>query len=247
MLMVVAPREDWAWIWRLAAPIQEQATSVRHKVSRLQHSSDLVALGHQLMVEAEETKMPALRRAEHYRDGLLIALLALRPLRLRNLASIEVGRHLMRNGAGYHLAFAARETKNRRVLEHDIPPELIPHLQRYLDHYRKLLLTCGGRYEPVNGVALWISREGNPMPEVSIRGAVQRRTQAAFGAPLPPHWFRDAAATTLATDDPEHVLAAASLLGNRPATMMKYYNQAQSFAADRRYQAVLAEFKVKGR
>lgn len=188
-----------------------------------------------------------MRRAEHYRDGLLIALLALRPLRLGNLASIEIGRHLIRDSAGYHLEFTARETKNRRILEHDIPTELIPFLQRYLDHYRKLLLTCGGRYEPVDTAALWISREGNAMPEGSVRGVVQRRTQAAFGAPLPPHWFRDAAATTLATDDPEHVLAAASLLGNRPATMMKYYNQAQSFAADRRYQSVLAELKAKGK
>jgi integrase/recombinase XerD len=139
----------------------------------------------------------------------------------------------------------AAETKNRRHIEYDVPVALVAYLSRYLGHYRPLLLTCGGRYTADGSDALWISREGGAMFEGSIRDSIKERTLAAFGVAIPPHRFRDAAATDYAEKDPVHALAAASVLGNHPLTMMKHYNQSRGRAAHLRYHARIAELRGK--
>jgi integrase/recombinase XerD len=67
-------------------------------------------------------------------------------------------------------------------------------------------------------------------------------TKRMVGVPISPHLFRDCAATTIATDDPEHVLTIAPLLGHTTLkTSEKHYNHARSLDASRRYQAVMLE------
>jgi integrase len=58
-----------------------------------------------------------------------------------------------------------------------------------------------------------------------------------------PHLFRDAAATTLAIHDPQHVRIAAPLLGHRTfATTERYYQQATAMEAHCDYvRAILGE------
>jgi len=76
---------------------------------------------------------------------------------------------------------------------------------------------------------------------MALYDIVMKRTRAAFGKPINPHMFRDAAATTLAIHDPEHVRAAAALLGHRSfGTTEKYYNQANGLQAGRDHAAVIA-------
>lgn len=55
----------------------------------------LVGLGFRLMTEAEADSARSMeRRAMHYRDGLLIAFLALCPIRRRNIAVMLIDVHL---------------------------------------------------------------------------------------------------------------------------------------------------------
>ncbi len=109
----------------------------------------LFALGLDLMAEAEA--MPAggeIEAALAFRDGLMVALLATRPLRQRNLLAIEIGRHLLQVGEGWLLAFEDKETKTRRPLEFTVPQALHAPLDRYLRHWRPLLLAIGRRRHP---------------------------------------------------------------------------------------------------
>ena len=53
---------------------------------------------------------------------------------------------------------------------------------------------------------------------------IETRTERALGVKVPPHAFRDAAATAIATGDPGNYGHAASVLGHaRLATTMRYY------------------------
>jgi hypothetical protein len=61
-----------------------------------------------------------------YRDGLMIALLAARPLRRRNLAMITIGRQLIRVGDAWDLIFAAEETKTGQPIEAILPDRRRP-------------------------------------------------------------------------------------------------------------------------
>jgi integrase len=57
-------------------------------------------------------------------------------------------------------------------------------------------------------------------------------TEELFGQRVNPHLFRDCAATALATEDPEHILAIARILGhNSIETTTRHYNQSQMTAA----------------
>jgi integrase/recombinase XerD len=170
-----------------------------------------------------------------FRDGVIIVLLAARPIRLDNVANLGVGHSVVGDGVGYKIMLQVNETKNDRRLEYDMPAFLAPHIKRYLDCYRPVLMTCGGRYTAAEFDALWISREGGPLSGQSLRKAVNGRTQAEFGVAIPPHRFRDAAATDFADKDPTHALAAAPVLGNDPVTVRRYYNKSRGRAAHRRY------------
>ena len=61
---------------------------------------------------------PSLRqRARLYRDGLMIAFLAARPLRLANLTQLELGRELIRRPSGWWLEIPGADTKTGQPLE----------------------------------------------------------------------------------------------------------------------------------
>jgi len=237
-LKVLAPEFDRAWIRPVLASIRQQVRPDPGKRARVRDIRDLWDLGIYLMGLPERSGYsgPVLEAID-YRDGLLIALLAALPTRLGNHAAIVVGKHLVQIGTDWCLLFAATETKQRRELELPLPPALVPYLRQYLDIYRPRLGYTGAI------PYLWIGREGRPMSKGSIGGVVTIRTRAAFGTHVNPHLFRSCAATTLALRDPEHVYAAAPLLGHSALDVTyKHYIQAKNVSAVRAYQDALGEW-----
>jgi hypothetical protein len=94
---VMSSDRDWAWLNRMAGPIRAQHRPARPKRPRLIATRDLFDLGVDLMAAAER-KDSACGRATAYRDGLLVALLAVRPLRLANLVGLTLDRTLVLRG-----------------------------------------------------------------------------------------------------------------------------------------------------
>jgi integrase/recombinase XerD len=247
-LRAMAPAGDWRWVQRAADRLRAQAVSVRDKRGRLQPPEALVTLGMALMARTDDPASgPPADRAVACRDGLMIALLALRPMRERNLASILCGRHLVRRGEDWWLVFPAGETKTGRRtgqgLEVPFPADLAPALRRYLDIYRPVLLARGQR-RALSVAALWVSRHGSQMGTAAIRHQVSQRTAAAFGKPLSPHLFRDAAATGLAISAPAEMDLVQPLLGHATrATSEQHYNLAGSLEAGHRYETTITALR----
>jgi len=248
-IRVMAPDRDWAWLRRIGAAIRARTRPAKSKRERIQPPHLLADLGMRLMAQADSaTDLTLLQRAVLFRDGLMIALLAYRPLRISNLVAITIGRHLVRQGIGYWLRFEAEEMKSRRMLEVTIPPELLPALERYLEHYRMLLLTGGNRRFPATTEALWVSETATPMAVISMHNRIRRHTKAAFGVAVSPHLFRDSAATAIAIDGPTHVRAIMPILGHATlATSENHYNQARSLDASRRHIEIIASLKRRYR
>jgi site-specific recombinase XerD len=206
-------------------------------------ASRLLELGLGLMGDAKAlvTKR-AIERHQQHRDGLVIALLACRPLRRANLAGIRIGRQLQRIGTTWVLLFQPHKTKARQPIEVFLPEFLTP----YIDHYIKYVRPAFPRSDSHDG--LWASSKGCPMSDGALYDAVMRRTRTAFGHGINPHLFRDIAATTVATLAPEQVLIAKDLLGHaRFETTERFYNQAYSLDASRSYQHVVAELREAAR
>jgi integrase len=164
----------------------------------------------------------------------MIALLALRPIRLRNLAGLELGRTVRQGPAGWCITISADETKTHRRIEVGWPSNLIDALVIYLTLHRPVLLHGG------SAKALWVGSTRQALAEHTIRQAIIRRTQTEFGVAINPHLFRDCAATTLAIEDPAHVGAAATILGHASSsTTHKHYIHANTLAASRRHLAAV--------
>jgi integrase len=84
------------------------------------------------------------------------------------------------------------------------------------------------------------------MLRTAIYDRIRAQTRKAFGKAMNPHLFRDAAATTLAIADPEHVRIAAPVLGHRQLnTTERYYQQATGLEAHRQYTKTLSRILDK--
>ena len=152
--------------------------------------------------EGESTE---LRRFKTYRDGLLIATLAARQLRLGNLTGLTLGRTLVQQGDGWWIQIPAAETKTKDPIEEPWPEMLVPHLETYLTDHRAGIVALRGSDSGALGDALWLSMHGLPMNDNAIYIRIVARTREGLGQAINPHLFRVCAATSIAIDDPEVV------------------------------------------
>lgn len=240
-MRALAPDKDWSWLGQAAKHMRRSAHPVRQKLPRLQPIEQLKRLGFDLMLKANsDTSLTSYKRALMYRDGFLIALLAHRPLRLKNFASLIIGTSLILNGGAASIVFAREEMKGKRPLEIPFPDELEGALQTYLTRHRSWLASRQHAASRSVSDALWISNEGCGMAEISICQMIKRRTRAAFGIDLSPHLFRDCAVTSVVRDAPSSARLTRDILGHATLDMTnKHYNQALMIEASRRHTTLI--------
>jgi integrase/recombinase XerD len=231
------PENDWRFVQATSRQLYKFSHPVRDNRRRLRPSIELYKLGLKLMEKAERRPTPVYR-AREFRNGLIISFLAARPLRLRNLAMISLDRHLQLRGVSYWVHFEPRETKGGRPLDLPWPRPLHSALIRYLTVYRPVLVGLLTKY-PDTADELWAMSSNAGLYKV-----ITTRTAQWFGQPVNPHLFRNAAATSTAIEDPEHVGIVMTILGHSSfRTAEKYYNKAISVHAARRYQKHIANLR----
>ncbi len=247
VVRAMAPDRSFEALHAATRHICRIAEPVTDKRDRIVPARDLYALGFDLMERAASCST-ALNEAGLYRDGLMIALLIAMPVRLGNFASIEIDRHLLKQGDEYWLVFPADEVKNRRPLEYRLPEALKDPIERYLSVFRPRLLERRSRHWRGDVAdALWISEHGKPMKSRRIWVLIKSRTKERFGFPISPHCFRYCAATSIATEIPEDVGIIQPVLGHaRAATGERFYNQARSLEVAVRFQAGIESLRNGG-
>ena len=237
-IRLLDPDSDCKIYRTIRANLPEDDLSLE-KRKRMQSASDLMSLGISLM---DGVSLEVLREAKYlrqFRSGLQIALLAARPLRMKNFSSLRLGTHIRLIRNQWYILIEGHETKTDEPLEATFPKMLTAYLNHYLTEIRPRLLKA-----PTD--ALWLSQYGSQQSSKSIAYNIGRWTEAEFGRSLNPHLFRDCAATSIAVEDPQHINIIASVLGHASlATSQEYYNQARSIDASRRYLSCLQRLKRK--
>ena len=238
VVKALQPDADLEWLKNPVARLLNRAEPVRNKIPMLVDSFRLFQAGLDLMAEAETSDIPNPRvRAIAYRDGLMVAFLAVRPVRIENLYSIRLGKHLQIDGNAAWVTYAAEEVKTRDALEFTWPDELMEHLTTYLTIHRPVLLDTGP------SEAFWMSRVG-PLSKSGARIAIETSTEKTVGVAISPHIFRDCAATTIAFLAPTEVHIIMSILGHTSLrTSQKHYNHATSIMAGNRHQDMIANMR----
>jgi len=234
---IVAPSIDLKWLYEIEADLRLIATP-RSKFDRLVMTDRLAEAGLTLIVESKTFARSRLRRAKGIRNGLMIAMLALCPIRLKNFASLAIGVTFREIEGSWWIVLPAADTKSRRADERRLPDFLKPYVDLYVSDARVVLLDPD---TPTN--ALWLSTVGAPMTKKSIGGLVSHITLETLGVDVSPHLFRTAAASTAATYGSATPHLASALLNHTdPRITEEHYNRATSMSAAETYADLIGQY-----
>jgi integrase len=243
-MSILAPKlKPSSPLTRLHANLRASAAPSRNKRQRLVMADVLRDLGRDMMTEALTiNSWSDRRRAVAFRDGLAISLLVYRPFRLKNFAGLRIGHELVQSAGKWHLVLEREDTKNHRPHAARFPKALLGDLATYLDRFRPILLAGEAGCTPSGTDALWVSETGSAWESGALSHRIADLTQSRLNRRIPPHWFRDVAATTIAVEAPRNIADAHLLLGHAtPQTTQKHYIQAQSLQAGAKFQAAMLE------
>jgi integrase len=200
----------------------------RSKFDRLVLAHVLVEAGMTLITEAEmATTLTELGRAHQVRNGVMIALLALCPIRPKDFIALEIGSTFVQIRGQWWIVLTASQTKEKRADERPVDHILKPALDRYIATYRPVLA------HGTSSSALWLSsKNGQPMQGVGFQHMIKSTTLSTVGVALSPHMFRTCAASTAAMYGGENPYLASALLHHTdPAVTIEHYNRASSLSA----------------
>src|SRR5262249_39017348 len=172
--------------------------------------------------------------------GLMIALLAVCPNRLKNFSTLEIGHTFKQVHRSWWIAVPGTLTKSRRRPdERRVPEWLNSAIDLYLNQSRPVLLRSTN--------ALWISSTtAGPMTTKNLGILVSKITLETPGVDVSPHLFRTAAASTAATYGGSTPHLASAILNHTDLRVTeKHYNRATSISAARIYADITNSF-LKG-
>jgi integrase len=229
---IIAPELNFSWL----AEIEKDLALVmvpRSKFSRVVYTNILVDAGMTLMIEADAAvHRSVLYRARQFRNGLMVALLALHPIRLKNFSSLDIGSTLRKCNGTWWIVLAGSDTKERRPDERSIDPVLAGCVDRYLDIHRQVL----ARNNDVS-TSLWLSSNaGGAMTYLAVEKVIKITTLSVVGIDVSPHLFRTSAVSTAAIHAGEQPRLGSALLHHSdPNVAEEHYNRASGFSAARKF------------
>ena len=116
----IAPGRDFTWLADIGNDLA-LVVRPRSKFDRIVMAEVLVEAGLTLIHEAEiSSTLTELARACQVRNGLMVALLALCPVRPKNFAALEIGRSFVKINGTWWIVLSASETKEKRPDERPI-------------------------------------------------------------------------------------------------------------------------------
>jgi integrase len=234
VVQLIAPGHKIGWLIELESDLAADMRP-RSKWDRIVSSDELVKAGLALVAEGElALHLPQLTRARMVRDGLMVALLACCPIRLKNYAALEIGKSFVNLGDAWWILLPGSATKERRPDERPVPEFLFNAIECYLEKYRPIL-TRGND----DTAALWLAENGRAMRYSYLGELITKTTYSTLGVKISPHLFRACGATTGAIHAGDNPHLASALLHHRhPTVAAEHYTRATSLNAAKALAAV---------
>jgi integrase len=228
---LINPDVDLSWLREIECDLDREKKA-RPKHHRIVDPTRIVAAGLQIMDEVLAKKHPSRQDALRYRDGLMIALCAMCPIRLKNITSLRIGDNLIDCGDYWLLVLTAEHTKEKRLDERQVPDLLTNYIDRWIKIKQDLL--------PPSGNAMWASRYGGAIGYSRVEKVITELTRKLFGRSVCPHLLRDAAVHFVAMNAGDQMGIASAVLNHTdPRTTEKHYNKGASVMAAQVYQDIL--------
>ena len=153
--------------------------------------------------------------------AVAVAILSFAPVRLCNLASIELGQNLIKPGGlntPYWLVFPHYDVKNKVDLNFKFDQPLTDLIDEYIHEFRPALL------RGTNASWLFPGEGGQPKNKIMVGKLITVRIQKAIGLRITPHQFRHAAAAIYLKHHPGDYETVRRVLGHRDIqTTIRFY------------------------
>jgi site-specific recombinase XerD len=240
ILSAAAPEADWSRHRHLVNRLSREARRSRsnRKTGRVLPSGMLLDVGERLASAISQEQHMALASALTVRDGAMVALIALMPMRRRSFSELRLGTSVLVSSERIVISLSPEMTKNGLPWEAQVPESGVGLLRRYIDQTRPWLMN---RVQKEHDT-LWIGRCGEPLTDAAIADRIATVTARMTGVRVSPHLFRDAAATTLARQSPADARLIRPLLAHSGfGTAERHYIQAQGIETGRDFASVIAE------
>ena len=151
------------------------------------------------------------RRLQKMQIAVAIELLLTAPMRLQNLAKLELGRSLQwpsgRTGSAY-VVLRRDETKNELPLEYPLAEHCLVLLHEYLDRFRSYATVDDHNW-------LFVRMDGSRVPDSALRDGITKAVARELGIAITPHQFRHVAAAVALDVHPGAIALVRDLLGHR--------------------------------
>jgi integrase len=236
---LIAGGSPFAWLAEIEKDLAFAAIP-KSKFNRVVTSDVLVEAGLALIAEAEAYARTDLACARAVRNGLMVALLALNPMRLKNFAALEIESSFVEINGSWWVKLDFRTTKSRRVDERPLPDFLKPAIDAYINRHRPILARSN-----TPSTALWLSStDGAPVTYGGVARTLSATTLATVGVDISPHLFRAAAATTAAVHGGSTPHLASAILHHTDNRVTnEHYNRATSLTAGQVYSGILDQYR----
>ena len=233
---IISPGQDTSWIRRLGGVTVYSLLPKAKRHLLVPDSGVLYQWGLDMMHAADLDWDPDVWRTT-YRDGLMIAMFAARGRRRRAMHLLRAGEEIFWSGDRYRIELTPDQNKHPKADHFNLPDDLTPYIQHYLDVARPALVGSGSYQE------FWISRFGRPLTVAGMESRLFRLTQKRFGKGFGPHRFRHAIATTLSLRIPNNPGLGAPVLGISQDVNGESYVRAGQVEAGLVYAQVVEERK----
>ena len=242
LLCATAPEVDWSAHRRVKAGLVRVAGrgDPNRKAGRILDSRVLLEAALRHAGPQADLEPTELQRAKRRRDGTMVALLAMVPIRHRAFSGLQLGTSLLVGPKSLTISLPGGLTKNGAPWETEVPEPAAGLLRRYLDEVRPYLLERRAKRHDM----LWACDNGDPMSYSYVGGKIPQTTLRLTGKSIPPHFFRDAAATTLARTSAQAAHLIRPVLGHAKfKTAEQHYIHARSIEACGAFAVVLLQLK----
>lgn len=192
------------------------------------------------VVKRLDRSRPTVMDAVAVQSALAIAILLRAPIRERNLASIDIVKHVHRVGPTQcHLVFAEDEVKNREALDMPLSARTIELLDLYVQVYRPLLAKHGG-------TALFVSFNGRQKAPHELGAQIAKFIKEETGLTLNAHAFRHLAGFVYLKAHPGEYETVRRLLGHKSQqTTVDFYLGAEKQEVFRQHNRVLDRYLLE--
>jgi integrase len=182
-----------------------------------------------LASDARRSALSRQRRVQMMEVAVAIELLLCAPIRLANLSTLELGRHLPHSfkQGDIHLSLACEEVKNGRPMLLPLSTSARQLLDEYITKFRPLIAESHDSF-------LFPGHDGKPKTPDSLRDGITKAIQRRAGIHMTPHQFRHLAGDLILRADPGAYALVQQLLGHiNFKTTLNFYAANQSRAAGR--------------